>query len=97
MTDLDFAQRATSPWRNASMNREIAEIIRVRKPLTLPPTAKAQEACKQMHRRRVGAILVTSEKGSLIGIFTGRNAVHLLAQGVIQHRSGTSAILGTTH
>jgi CBS domain-containing protein len=63
------------------MNREMAEIIRVQKPLTLPPTATVQEACKQMHRRRVGAILVTNEKGTLIGIFTGRDAVHLLAQG----------------
>ena len=57
------------------MNREMAEIIRNQKPLTLPPTATVQEACKQMHHRKVGAILVTNENGALLGIFTGRDAV----------------------
>ena len=31
------------------MNREMAEIIRNQRPLTLPPTATVQEACKHMH------------------------------------------------
>ena len=63
------------------MNREMAEIIRDQKPLTLSPAATVQEACKQMHHRKVGAILVTNEKGALVGIFTGRDAVRVLAQG----------------
>ena len=44
-------------------------------------TATVQEACKQMHHRKVGAILVTNENGALLGIFTGRDAVRVLAQG----------------
>ena len=40
------------------MNREMAEIIRNQKPLTLPPNATVQEACRHMHRaqgrRRAG-------------------------------------------
>ncbi len=63
------------------MNREMAEIIRNQKPLTLPPTATVQEACKLMHERRIGAVLVTNPKGELVGIFTGRDAVRVLAEG----------------
>ena len=63
------------------MNREMAEIIRNQKPLTLRPVASVQEACKQMHGRKVGAVLITDEKNTLLGIFTGRDAVRVLAQG----------------
>jgi len=63
------------------MNRDMAEIIRNQKPLTLPPTATVQEACKQMHARKVGAVLVVNRKGELAGIFTGRDAVRMLGEG----------------
>jgi CBS domain-containing protein len=63
------------------MNREMAEIIRNQQPLTLPPTATVQEACGHMHKRRIGAVLVTNGNGELVGIFTGRDAVRVLAQG----------------
>ncbi len=63
------------------MNREMAEIIRNQQPLTLPTTATVQEACRQMHARKVGAVLVTKGNGELVGIFTGRDAVRVLAQG----------------
>ena len=63
------------------MNREMAEIIRNQKPLTLPPSATVQEACKHMHQRKIGAVLVTRSKGELVGIFTGRDAVRVLAEG----------------
>lgn len=62
-------------------NRQMSEILRNQKPLTLPPTATVQEACKAMHKRRVGATLVTDRKGRLVGIFTGRDAVRLHARG----------------
>ena len=60
-------------------NRQMAEIIRQQRPLTLPRTATVQEACKQMHARKVGAVLVIDAKGKLIGIFTGRDAVRALS------------------
>jgi len=63
------------------MNREMAEIIRNQKPLTLPPSATVQEACGHMHARRIGAVLITNPKGELVGIFTGRDAVRVLAEG----------------
>jgi CBS domain-containing protein len=63
------------------MNREMAEIIRNRKPLTLPATATVQEACRHMNDHKVGAVLVTKGTGELVGIFTGRDAVRVLAEG----------------
>ena len=60
-------------------NRQMSEILRNQKPLTLPPEASVQEACKRMHARRVGAVLVTDTAGRLAGIFTGRDAVRILA------------------
>ncbi len=63
------------------MDREMSEIIRNQKPLTLPPTATVEDACRHMHKRNVGAVLITGKQGDLIGIFTGRDAVHVLAQG----------------
>jgi CBS domain-containing protein len=63
------------------MNREMAEIIRNQQPLTLPPTATVREACGHMHKRNVGAVLVTASNGALVGIFTGRDAVRVLAEG----------------
>ena len=60
-------------------NRQMSEILRNQKPLTLPPEASVQEACRHMHARRVGAVLVTETKGGLAGIFTGRDAVRVLA------------------
>ena len=63
------------------MNREMLEIVRHQDPLKLPPDTAVQEACKRMHARKVGAVLVTDERSRLLGIFTGRDAVRVLAQG----------------
>lgn len=62
-------------------NRQMAEIVRNQKPLTLPRDATIQAACTRMHDRRVGAVLVTDANGHLLGIFTGRDAVRCVAQG----------------
>jgi CBS domain-containing protein len=62
-------------------NRQMQEIVRNQKPLMLPLGSTVQKACEQMHRRRVGAVLVTGLKGELVGIFTGRDAVRFLAKG----------------
>ena len=61
-------------------NRQMSEIIRRQKPTTLRPTATVREACRRMHERRIGAVLVTDEQDRLLGIFTGRDAVRVLAE-----------------
>jgi CBS domain-containing protein len=64
------------------MNRELAEIVRKQKPVCLGPNVALADACHQMHRSRIGAILITDADGKLIGIFTGRDAVRCIAEGV---------------
>lgn len=59
----------------------MSEIVRNQKPLMLSSDSTVQAACKLMHDRRVGAVLVTDAKCQLVGIFTGRDAVRCLAKG----------------
>jgi len=61
--------------------RKMSDFVRNQDPLTLPPGSTVEEACRCMRDRRVGAVLVT-EDGCLVGVFTGRDAVHrVLAEG----------------
>lgn len=64
------------------MNREMSEIIRNRKPYCLRPAATVRIACEAMHQRRIGAIMVTDEAGALLGIFTARDLVRCVADGM---------------
>ena len=62
--------------------RQMSDIVRNQNPVTLQPNATVREACQCMRDRRVGAILVTESDRRLLGIFTGRDAVHrVLADG----------------
>lgn len=56
-------------------DRPLADLVRRRDPVTLPPDATVQQACQAMAAQRVGCVLVTDAAGRLIGIFTGRDAV----------------------
>jgi CBS domain-containing protein len=55
--------------------RRVSDIVHNQNPLMLPASATVQEACCRMRDRRVGAVLVVERDGSLVGIFTGRDAV----------------------
>jgi len=60
----------------------MSDIVRNQDPVTLPPSATVKEACQRMRDRGVGAVLVTDGDRRLVGIFTGRDAVHrVLAEG----------------
>ena len=62
--------------------RKMSDIARNRDPIALPPNATVREACRHMRDRRIGAVLVTEGDRRLLGIFTGRDAVHrVLAEG----------------
>jgi CBS domain-containing protein len=74
--------------------RTMADLVRNQDPLTLPPDATVQEACRCMRERRVGAVLVTEDDRSLVGIFTGRDAVHrVLAEGKNAARTVLSEVM----
>ena len=62
--------------------RTMSDIVRNQDPVMLPPNATVREACQRMRDRRLGAVLVTDGARRLLGIFTGRDAVHrVLAEG----------------
>jgi len=63
------------------VSRSMSDVVHNRRPVTLPGSATVQQACVLMRDRRIGAVLVTTSEGVLEGIFTGRDAVRLLAEG----------------
>lgn len=62
------------------INRPLGDLVHDQKPVVLSPRTSVQAACRQMRDRRVGCVLVT-DSSRLVGIFTGRDAVKLLADG----------------
>ena len=74
--------------------RNMSDIVRNQDPVTLPPSAKVREACQYMRDRRVGAVLVTEGDQRLLGIFTGRDAVHrVLAEGKSAARTKLAEVM----
>ncbi len=73
--------------------RTMGDIIRNQKPLVLPPDTTVAEACAAMYARRVGAVLVADAEHRLLGIFTGRDAVRLLAEGLDAKNTRVDAVM----
>lgn len=62
--------------------RHLRDMVRDQDPLMLRQQTSVAAACRHMRDRRVGAVLVVDAAGSLLGIFTGRDAVaRVLAEG----------------
>lgn len=62
------------------INRRLGYIVKDQNPVLMPATEIVQNACKVMQERHVGSVLVVDEHQKLVGIFTGRDAVRLLAK-----------------
>ena len=62
--------------------RSMGEIVRDQRPLAMGPETTVAAACAAMHKRRIGAVLVVEDTDRLVGIFTGRDAVRCLAEGL---------------
>jgi CBS domain-containing protein len=74
--------------------RKMSDIVRNQDPVTLPPSSTVREACRCMRDRRVGAVLVTEVDQRLLGIFTGRDAVHrVLAEGKSATRTKLAEVM----
>ena len=74
--------------------RSISDMVKNQDPVTLPPSATVKEACRYMRERRVGAVLVTEADNRLLGIFTGRDAVHrVLAEGKSAARTKLAEVM----
>lgn len=65
----------------AMQDRKLSYFVREQKPVMLPERETVRQACRRMARRRVGAVLVCATGQRLVGIFTGRDAVRVLAEG----------------
>jgi CBS domain-containing protein len=74
--DWDAFHEAT----NTKRYRQVASIVEGQTPLVRAVTDTVQDACRAMRERRSGSVLVVDGQGRLRGIFTGRDAVLLLAQ-----------------
>jgi len=55
--------------------RKLRDIVLEQQPVTMNETASVRAACERMRDAQVGSVLVTSDTGRLVGIFTGRDAV----------------------
>jgi CBS domain-containing protein len=74
--------------------RTMSDIVRNRDPITLPSNATVREACRCMRESRIGAVLVTEGDRRLLGIFTGRDAVHrVLAEGKNSARTKLAEVM----
>jgi CBS domain-containing protein len=62
-------------------NRKISEIIHGQRLLALVGKTPVAEACRCIWETRKGSVLVIDEEHRLLGIFTGRDAVRVLADG----------------
>ncbi len=62
-------------------NRRLAYIVKDQKPLVMTQSETIQQACAAMCQRRTGSVLVVDGAQNLAGIFTGRDAVRVLANG----------------
>jgi CBS domain-containing protein len=62
-------------------HRKLAYIVKDQEPLVLSAHETVQRACQCMRERRAGSVLVVDEQQRLRGIFTGRDAVRVLAEG----------------
>jgi len=63
------------------INRRLGYIIKDQDPLVMKASQSVRGACEAMKQRRAGSVLVVDDHQQLVGIFTGRDAVRLLAQG----------------
>lgn len=62
-------------------NRKLADIVKDQKLVALTEGDTVQQACRCMWEHHTGSVLVVDRQQRLTGIFTGRDAVHALAQG----------------
>jgi CBS domain-containing protein len=62
-------------------NRPLTYVIRNREPLVLSGDATVREACRAMLECSCGSVLIVDDRRRVKGIFTGRDAVRLLATG----------------
>ena len=77
----EFNWDGISKATGIATNREAVSIIKNQQPLVLAADETVQRACQSMSEMRCGSVLVVDKQKRLTGVFTGRDAVRLLADG----------------
>ena len=75
----EFARRHALHAAGGTLDRRLIDALDSTKPFTLPGVKSVQQACRSMRRRKCGGVLVVDGTGRLKGIFTGRDAVRVIA------------------
>jgi CBS domain-containing protein len=89
----EFVRRETGRATSAALDRRLTDVIGNAKPFTLSTDKTVQEACRSMRRRKCGYVLVFDGGGELKGIFTGRDAVRVIAEGKDAARARLSSAM----
>lgn len=61
--------------------KRIGELIK-RQPVTVSPSTSIKEAVRLMNRENIGSVVITDPEGRVLGIFTERDLVRVVAEGV---------------
>lgn len=77
----EFARRQATDSAGATLNRRLMGVNNCTKPFTLPSVKSEQQACRSMRRRKCGGCACRRRKGASQGIFTGRDAIRVIALG----------------
>lgn len=86
-TNCSFSMRTAIFSPREEFMRRLSDIVCYQNPLIMEQMTTVKAACHQMRERRAESVLVTDAKGSLVGIFTGRDAVcNVLAAGKVCRR-----------
>ncbi len=61
--------------------RRVKEIIK-REPVSVSPSMSIKDVVKLMNKENIGSIIITDPEGRVLGIFTERDLVRIIAEGV---------------
>ena len=77
----EYRWQTIGPARASARSfRQVGKIIEGQKPVLAPEDEPVQRVCRIMSRRKSGSILIVDSRKRLSGIFTGRDAVRVLAR-----------------
>ncbi|HWQ16315.1 MAG TPA: CBS domain-containing protein [Sulfolobales archaeon] len=61
--------------------RKVGELIK-KEPVTVSPSTSIRDAVKLMNEKNIGSVVITDPEGRVLGIFTERDLVRVIAGGI---------------
>jgi CBS domain-containing protein len=75
------------------INRQTDKIVRGRPPVTMRGSETVRAAFDHMLDHKIGAVIVTDDRGRLAGIFTGRDLVRVVRSGLPPGTTPVEAVM----